>query len=283
MHAALQQSCDVYFYDLARRVGINRISAMAERFGMGAPAGIGLPGEKPGLMPTREWKLAVMGERWQGGETLVAGIGQGFTLTTPLQLAVMAARIGNGGHVVTPRIFLDPPGEKPRTLNTESPGPGASLGISDAAMDVVRRGMFAVSNSPRGTAYRSRIREKRWQMAGKTGTSQVRRITLGERRRGIVKNAKRPWKERDHAWFVAYAPAHDPRLAISVVVEHGGGGSKAAAPIAHDVMVEALRRAEEAEKAAISTGEGRAAKGDGVGGALRKAALSGGPDRDGGR
>ena len=278
MHTALQQSCDVYFYDLARRAGINRIAAMAERFGLGAPAGIGLPGEQPGLMPTREWKLAVMGQRWQGGEDLVAGIGQGFMLATPLQLAVMAARIGNGGHEVTPRIFLDPPGERPQTSDPRQPGPGASLGISDAAMDVVRRGMFAVSNTPRGTAYRSRIREKRWQIAGKTGTSQVRRITLSERRRGIIKNAQRPWKERDHALFVAYAPAHDPRFAISVVVEHGGGGSKAAAPIARDVMVEALRRTEEAEKAV-----GREAKSVEVGRERAKAALGGGTDRDGGR
>ncbi|MCH8918646.1 MAG: penicillin-binding protein 2 [Proteobacteria bacterium] len=283
MHAALQQSCDVYFYDLARRTGVNRFSAMAERFGLGAPPGIGLPGEKPGLMPTREWKLAVLGERWQGGETLVAGIGQGFTLATPLQLAVMAARIGNGGHQVRPRIFLDPPGERPQDLGAPTPGPGASLGISDGAMDVVRRGMFAVSNSPRGTAYRSRIREKRWRMAGKTGTSQVRRITLAERRRGIVKNEERPWKERDHALFVGYAPAHDPRLAISVVVEHGGGGSKAAAPIARDVMVEALRRGEEVESAAMGIGVGGAANRDGLGGALRKAALGGGADRHGGR
>jgi len=150
-------------------------------------------------------------------------------------------------------------------------------------MDVVRRGMFAVSNSPRGTAYRSRIREKRWRMAGKTGTSQVRRITLAERRRGIVKNEERPWKERDHALFVGYAPAHDPRLAISVVVEHGGGGSKAAAPIARDVMVEALRRGEEVESAAMGIGVGGAANRDGLGGALRKAALGGGADRHGGR
>ena len=284
MVGALQQSCDVYFYDLARRVGVNRISAMAERFGLGAPAGIGLPGEKPGLMPTREWKLAVMGKRWQGGETLVAGIGQGFVLATPLQLAVMAARIGNGGHAVKPRIFAIPPGTGSQAPDAGAsglgPGPWPSLGISDAALDVVRRGMFAVSNTPRGTAYRSRIREKRWRLAGKTGTSQVRRISLGERRTGILKNAQRPWKDRDHALFVAYAPVHEPRFAISVVVEHGGGGSKAAAPIARDVMVEALQRAEAAEMV-----EGRAAKTENAtpGREGRKAALGDGTDRDGAR
>jgi penicillin-binding protein 2 len=281
MVGALQQSCDVYFYDLARRVGVNRITAMAERFGLGAPTGIGLPGEKPGLMPTREWKLAVIGKRWQGGETLVAGIGQGFVLATPLQLAVMAARIGNGGHAVKPRIFASPPGKGLQESNAPSSGPGPSLGISDAALDVVRQGMFAVSNSPRGTAYRSRIREERWRLAGKTGTSQVRRISLGERRTGILKNAQRPWKDRDHALFVAYAPVHEPRFAISVVVEHGGGGSKAAAPIARDVLVEAFKRVEAAQ-----TVEGREAKTKSAtpGRERRKVALGDGTDRDeGGR
>jgi penicillin-binding protein 2 len=283
MVGALQQSCDVYFYDLARRVGVNRISAMAERFGLGAPAGIGLPGEKPGLMPTREWKLAVLGKRWQGGETLVAAIGQGFVLATPLQLAVMAARIGNGGQAVKPRIFANPPGTAPGVSNPGASGVGAgpwpSLGISKAALDVVRQGMFAVSNTRRGTAYRSRIREERWRLAGKTGTSQVRRITLSERRTGILKNAQRPWKDRDHALFVAYAPVHEPRFAISVVVEHGGGGSKAAAPIARDVLLETFKRAEAAQKT-----EGREAKTKSAtpGRERRKAALGDG-GRDGGR
>ena len=261
MVPAIQQSCDVYFYDLANRTGVNRIAAMAERFGLGRQVGIDLPGEKPGLIPTREWKLAVVGERWQGGETLVTGIGQGFVLATPLQLAVMAARIANGGFAVKPHLLMVPPPTAPGGDRSGSADAAAfagqefadpklpSLGVSDAALDIVRRGMFAVSNTPRGTAYRSRIPEKRWRLAGKTGTSQVRRITLSERRRGIVKNEKRPWRERDHALFITYAPAHAPRYAISVVVEHGGGGSKVAAPIARDVMREALRRAEEAEKA----------------------------------
>jgi len=278
MVGALQQSCDVYFYDLARRVGVNRISAMAERFGLGARSGIGLPSEKPGLMPTREWKLAVMGKRWQGGETLVAGIGQGFVLATPLQLAVMAARIGNGGHAVKPRIFANPPGKDPEASNVPSPGPGPSIGVSDAALDVVRQGMFAVSNSPRGTAYRSRIREEHWRLAGKTGTSQVRRISLSERRTGILKNKQRPWKDRDHALFVAYAPVHEPRFAISVVIEHGGGGSTAAAPVARDVMRETLKRAEAAEKAVH-----REAKNPTPDSERRKAALGDGTGRDRGR
>ena len=268
MIGALQQSCDVYFYDLARRLGINRIAAMAERFGLGRPAGIELPGEKPGLVPTREWKLAVMGKRWQGGENLVAGIGQGFLLATPLQLAQMTARIANGGLAVSPRLLKSvrpatggaqggeaeaeardgQGGKRPAAGQAAKHPPPARLAVSQAALDVVRKGMYAVANTPRGTAYRSRIGEEQWRMAGKTGTSQVRRITLSERERGVVKNEKRPWAERDHALFVAYAPAHAPRYAVSVVVEHGGGGSKAAAPIAKDVMREALKRAEAAER-----------------------------------
>ncbi len=272
---ALQQSCDVYFYDLARRLGINRIAAMAEKLGLGQPAGIGLPSEKPGLIPTREWKLAVMGKRWQGGESLVAGIGQGFVLATPLQLAVMTARIANGGHAVKPRLFA-PTGE---VWDPQAPPPAAEtlpkLGISTRSLDLVRRGMDAVTNSPRGTARRSRIKEEAWRMAGKTGTSQVRRITLSERRGGVIKNEKRPWKERDHALFVAYAPAYAPRYAISVVVEHGGGGSKAAAPIARDVMRETFIRAERAAEAA-----GREARAPGRAPAVSKAAFN--PGEDGG-
>lgn len=258
MITAIQQSCDVYFYDIARKVGINRIAAMAEKLGLGKTVGIGLPGERAGLIPTSEWKLAVMGKRWQGGETLVAGIGQGFVLATPLQLAVMTARIANGGRAVKPRIFLPDSGGENDFKLASAAAEWPRLGISDRALDIVRQGMFAVSNTRRGTAYRSRIEEEAWRMAGKTGTSQVRRITLSERRSGVIKNEKKPWKERDHALFVAYAPAHDPRYAVSVVVEHGGGGSKAAAPIAKDVMRETFIRAERAAKA--KTQEARAGR-----------------------
>jgi penicillin-binding protein 2 len=277
MVGALQQSCDVYFYDLARRLGVNRIGAMAEKLGLGKSAGIGLPGEKPGLVPTREWKLAVMGKRWQGGETLVTGIGQGFVLATPLQLAVMTARIANGGRAVEPRIFT-PALAGPDGVPPAAPSwPG--LGISESALDTVRQGMFAVTNTRRGTAYRSRIEEEAWRMAGKTGASQVRRITLSERRGGVIKNEKLPWKERDHALFVAYAPAHAPRYAASVVVEHGGGGSKAAAPIARDILRETFIRAEKAARA-----KAREAKAPGTPGGFASFAGEGPPGgRKGGR
>ncbi|HEX9809021.1 MAG TPA: penicillin-binding protein 2 [Alphaproteobacteria bacterium] len=253
MEGAIQQSCDVYFYDVARRAGIDRIAAMARRLGLGETLGIDLPGEKPGLVPSREWKLAVLGIPWQLGETLVTGIGQGFILATPLQLAVMTARIANGGRAVTPRLTAPPaPGDV--VAEAGAPGAGlrkaaavagpafAALGLSAGGLDAVRRGMYAVSNTPRGTAYRARIAEPGLELAGKTGTSQVRRITLAERQRGIRKNEEMPWRERDHALFVAYAPAEAPRYAIAVVVEHGGGGSAVAAPVARDVMGEVLRR-----------------------------------------
>jgi penicillin-binding protein 2 len=249
MEGAIQHSCDVYFYDIARKVGVDRIAAMARKLGFGQVSGLDLPGEKPGVTPTRDWKLAILGTPWQLGETLITGIGQGFVLATPLQLAVMTARIANGERVVIPRLTH---GESaPRQLASAgdvaaidlTPGPESfkPLGVTPAHLDVVRRGMYAVSNHPRGTAYRARVTEKGWEVAGKTGTAQVRRITLAERGTGVIKNEDLPWRERDHALFVAYAPADTPKYAISVVIEHGGGGSAVAAPIARDVMRETLR------------------------------------------
>jgi len=244
MYQGLQHSCDVYFYELSRRVGIDRMTAMAKRFGLGSTVGIDLPGERPGLIPTREWKLANMGEPWQLGETLISAIGQGFVLTTPLQLAVMTARLANGGKAVVPRLTR--PALAAQEAETpdggEPPDEFPDMGISSAHMRVVQTGMDLVTNNIRGTAYRARINEKGWEMAGKTGTSQVRRITLAERAAGVTKNEDLPWRRRDHALFVAYAPVHAPRYAIAVVVEHGGGGSKAAAPIARDILIETQRR-----------------------------------------
>ena len=237
----IQQSCDVYFYEVAKRVGIDRIAEMANRLGLGQATGIDLPGDKRGLIPTRAWKQAVTGEPWQKGETLVAGIGQGFVLTTPLQLAIMTARIANGGKAVKPSLVraTSAAGE---TKAVDIPPP-PSLGISDHSLRLVTQAMNAVTNEPRGTARRSRIKEKGMEMAGKTGTSQVRRISKRERDTRVLKNHERPWKERDHALFVGFAPVHKPRFAVAVVVEHGGGGSKVAAPIARDLLRETQRRA----------------------------------------
>jgi penicillin-binding protein 2 len=241
MVPGITQSCDVYFYDVARRVGIDRIAAMAVRFGMGRAVGIDLPGEADGLMPTPEWKLATIGVPWQAGETLVSGIGQGYVLATPLQLAVMQARLVNGGRKVTPYFARDL--VKPKRVVPRPQPELPSIGVSQASLAVVTEAMKAVVNSPRGTAYRSRITEPGMAMGGKTGTSQVRRITRAERLTGIRKNEDRPLEERDHALFVGYAPVDVPRYAVAVVVEHGGGGSKAAAPIARDILIETQRRA----------------------------------------
>ncbi|MEE8516447.1 MAG: penicillin-binding protein 2 [Alphaproteobacteria bacterium] len=271
MFKAIQQSCDVYFYDVARRTGVDRISAMARRFGLGSKLGIDIPGERSGLMPTRGWKRAVTGVPWQLGETLVAGIGQGFVLSTPLQLAVMTARLANGGKAVTPFLVKPERGAgggkskdaakgKDQAKAEAATGTGAvgegeniaaevagtpefpDIGVSKASLKFILSAMNAVTNSRRGTAYRSRIKKRELAMAGKTGTSQVRRITMSERQRGLRKNDQRPWRERDHALFVGFAPVDAPRFAVAVVVEHGGGGSKAAAPVARDILREVQRR-----------------------------------------
>jgi penicillin-binding protein 2 len=240
MRGAIQHSCDVYFYEAAKRVGIDRIAEMSGRFGLGRETEIDLPGERTGLIPTRKWKRGALGVPWQGGETLIAGIGQGFMLTTPLQLAVMTARLANGRLAVKPRLLKRKVGG-----TVAEPGPEAGfapLGVSQEGLRVVLEGMDAVTNHRQGTAWNARITEDGWEMAGKTGTSQVRRISRYERETRVLRNEERPWRDRDHALFVGYAPFAAPRYAVSVVVEHGGGGSAVAAPIARDILREALRR-----------------------------------------
>ena len=232
----MQKSCDIYFYNLALQIGIDRIAETANKLGLGHALGIEIPGERDGLIPTRGWKLAMTGVKWQRGETLIAGIGQGFILATPLQLAVMTARVANGGYAVKPRLIQG--ALEDSSVGLELP----SLGISEASLKLVREGMTRVTNHQRGTAFRSRIRQKGMEMAGKTGTSQVRRISKHERDTRVLKNEERPWIERDHALFVGYAPLVNPRYAVAVIVEHGGGGSKVAAPIARDLLIETQKR-----------------------------------------
>jgi penicillin-binding protein 2 len=239
MNSALQQSCDSYFYEISKCTGIDSIAAMARRFGLGSLTGIDLPGERSGLIPTAAWKKKKTGVSWQKGETLVAGIGQGFVLTTPLQLAVMASRLATG-RTVTPRLLHATVSNGDVALS--KPDAGQAIKIAPEALRIVVAGMNAVTNSKRGTAYRARIKQAGMEMAGKTGTAQVRRISKAERDTRVLKNHERPWKDRDHALFVAFAPVDNPRYAVSVVVEHGGGGSSVAAPIARDILQETLRR-----------------------------------------
>lgn len=237
IYDAHKNSCDVYFYDIAKRIGVDRIAAMARKLGLGEKTGVDLPSEKGGVIPTRAWKKALIGTPWQQGETLISGIGQGFILTTPLQLAVMTARLANGGEAVTPRLV------RPERIDGKDDTPKfKKLAISRASLDVIRDGMNQVTNEHGGTAYRARISEKGMEMSGKTGTAQVRRISKAERETQVLKNHERPWRERDHALFVGYAPSDDPRYAVAVVVEHGGGGSKVAAPIARDLLLATQKR-----------------------------------------
>lgn len=236
MHEAIKHSCDVYFYDTAKRIGIEAVADMAKRFGLGETYGFEVPGEKPGLVPTPGWKRAVKGEVWHPGETVIAGIGQGYLLATPLQLAVMTARIANGGYAIQPRITRAIGGN---LLPIPEP---KLIGVSEQAIRVVQGGMNGVSNEIGGTAYRSRIAEPGMELAGKTGTAQVRRISRAERLSGVLKNEALEWRQRDHALFVCFAPVDAPRYALSVVIEHGGSGSGAAAPVARDIMHEVLKR-----------------------------------------
>lgn len=237
---ALKNSCDVYFYEIARRLGVDRIADMARRFGLGRPTGIDLPGERGGLIPDRIWKKKVMNDVWHAGETLVSGIGQGYITTTPLQLAVMTSRLANGGLAVTPRLTVDDL-QGDRFVPRVAPN-FPDIGIPRSQMQIVHRGMWEVVNGVFGTAWRTKLPEEMGvQMAGKTGTAQVRRISKSERDNGVIKNEELPWERRDHALFVSFAPYDAPRYVVVVVVEHGGGGSAVAAPIAREVMIEALK------------------------------------------
>lgn len=225
LETSLKRSCDVYYYDLALKVGIEKISAMSNRFGLGIRHDLALSSVNSGLTPTKDWKAQNRGENWVIGDTVNASIGQGFMLASPMQLAVMTARLATGREV-TPRLI--------KTVNgIEQPVLGNSpMEMKETNLRKMRKSMYAVVNDRRGTAYRSRIIAEGMRMAGKTGTSQVRSV--------VVNNSEVPWEQRDHALFVSFAPYDNPRFACAVLVEHGGGGSTAAAPIARDVMLQAL-------------------------------------------
>lgn len=233
LNDSLVQSCDVYYYDIAQRVGIELISAMARKLGLGTGFDIPMSAVARGLAPTKDWKVANRGSDWMIGDTLNSSIGQGFVLASPLQLSVMTARIASGNEI-SPRLVRSVDGVEEAVRNN---GP---LDIDQAHLRAVRQAMFSVSNNRRGTGYRTRVVEETMRLAGKSGTSQVRSITTAERARGVFRNEDLPWERRDHALFVAYAPFDAPRYAAAVIVEHGGGGSTAAAPIARDVLLRAL-------------------------------------------
>jgi penicillin-binding protein 2 len=235
LHQALKYSCDVYFYQVAMRTGIDRISAMAHRLGMGVELDLDIPGQRVGMVPTKEWRIS-KGHPWELGDTVVSGIGQGYIVVSPLQLATYAARIATG-RAIQPHFTR-------RIAGAMQPGSQADdwpdLGVPDPMLQAVRSGMFAVVNEAGGTAPKARLAGG-IHLAGKTGSSQVRRVSRALRESGKFDSKNLPWEFRPHALFVAYAPYEQPKYALSVVVEHGNAGGAAAAPIARDIMTEVLR------------------------------------------
>ena len=275
MVRAISMSCDVYFYEVARRLGVDKIAAMARRLGLGEVSGIGLPGEKAGLIPTEAWKKAARDERWSPGDTLNVGIGQGDVLATPLQLATMVARVANGGLAVKPRLVRPavPAAAKGTALTDDGAGAAfESLDIPPQNLEILRQGMFDVVNGPPGAttaASGGRLRftdpeRKSWTLSGKTGTAAVRAMNAADREAQKRDPESVPWHLRDNALFVAFAPSHAPRYAVAVIVDHAlGGGGAFAAPIARDILEEVLRLdpsrkpRDEGDQIAAATKDGR--------------------------
>jgi penicillin-binding protein 2 len=245
LHTGIQKSCDCYFYRAAERTGIEAIADVAKRFGLGHRYELGLTGGKSGSVPNDAWKRKVIGEQWYAGDTISAGIGQGYVTATPFQLAVMCARIAGGDKTPDPHVIIsgmNVPDTTIQPMGQFKPG----------VLEAVRAGMFGVTSEPGGTALRFGALDEKNElpapytgarMAGKSGSAQVRVISAAERdsRGRAIANDKLPWKLRDHALFVAYAPTDKPRYAVAVVVEHGGSGSSVAAPFARDILAHALK------------------------------------------
>ncbi len=230
---SLAESCDVFYYEVAQKVGIEKIAEMAVILGLGVRHDLPMSAITEGAIPTKAWKQEKYKKDWVIGDTINASIGQGYVLASPLQLAVMTSRVASGTQV-KPRLIKAIDG---KAVPVEAAAP---LGVDTQALRKVRDGMIGVVNSERGTAKASKIVDETMTFAGKTGTSQVRNISAAERETGVVGNEDLPWEKRDHALFVGYAPADNPRYAVAVVVEHGGGGSAVAAPIARDAILRVL-------------------------------------------
>ena len=270
---AIKQSCDTYFYETSRRLGVDRLNVTATKFGLGHKVLNGIfKNEKKGLVPSTKWKKNNLGRGWVLGETLLTGIGQGYIQTTPLQLCLMTAQLANGGFKIHPRIILDKSYEDYETIKNKMsqniaerediqmgliPTSDESINSSEKKYSILFRNqenvkfvleaMFGSTNEVFGTSYRSRIEDKKYQFAGKTGTSQVKRIT--ERARELdLKTEQIPYEERDHALYIAYGPYKNPRYAVSIIIEHGGSGSSAAAPIAKKLFKLVIDRHEIREK-----------------------------------
>ena len=234
---AMKQSCDTYFYEIARLLGVDRLKKTADKFGLGKKVlGEYFENEKSGQFPDTKWKINNLGRGWVLGETLITGIGQGYTQTTPIQLCLMTAQIANGGYKITPKILTDDnqltsEQVKRAMLNNNNEKPFEKLFKEQKNIKIVQDSMFGSTNELRGTSYKSRIDDPKYQFAGKTGTAQVKRISKRERELDL-KTSQIPYEERDHALYVAFGPYKNPRYSLSIIVEHGGSGSSAAAPMA---------------------------------------------------
>ena len=233
---AMKQSCDTYFYEIARRLGVDRLSETAKKFGLGEKVfGDLFDIEKKGLVPNTQWKKNALGKGWLLGETIITGIGQGYIQTTPIQLCLMTAQIANGGHKIYPNLIVD---DQKKVQPSDKFVP---LYKDYRNIKIVQDAMFGSTNEVMGTSYRSRINDPKYQFAGKTGTSQVKKITEKDRELDL-KTFEIPYEERDHALYIAYGPYKDPRYAVSILVEHGGNGSTTAAPMAKKLFKKIIDR-----------------------------------------
>ena len=223
---AMKQSCDTYFYEIARKLGVDRLSETAKKFGLGEKVfGELFEIEKKGLVPNTQWKKNALGKGWLLGETIITGIGQGYIQTTPIQLCLMTAQIANGGYKIYPHIVVN------NDVKAQPSDKYMPLYENSNNIKIIKDAMFGSTNEVMGTSYRSRIDDPKYQFAGKTGTAQVKKITERERELDL-KTFEIPYEERDHALYVAFGPYKNPRYALSVIVEHGGNGSTTAAPMA---------------------------------------------------
>jgi len=236
LREGMKQSCDTYFYEVARRLGVDRLSVTAKKFGLGQKVFKDIfDNEKKGLIPSTEWKKNALGRNWVLGETIITGIGQGFIQTTPIQLCLMTAQIANGGYKIYPKIVAN---DDNQYADKFTPLCKKSRNIK-----IVQDAMFSSTNEVRGTSYRSRLDDLKYQFAGKTGTSQVKKITERDRELDL-KTFQIPYEERDHALYVAFGPYKNPRYALSIIIEHGGSGGTVAAPLAKELFKTIIDRHE---------------------------------------
>ena len=259
---AIKQSCDCYFYEVARRLGVDRLSVTAKNFGLGSKLLENYQEEKSGIVPDTKWKLKNIGRGWVLGETLISGIGQGYFQCTPFQVCHMTAQLANGGFKLKPKIIEDGFSIESFVRNWEREqeniqqkgyqnieefgevGTALTLFRNQENIKFVQLAMYAATNEPKGTSYRSRIDKKKYRYAGKTGTSQTKKITAKQRELDL-KQSQLPYEERDHALFTAFAPFDNPRYALSVVIEHGGSGSSGAAPLVKTLIKKLIDKNEE--------------------------------------